>query len=81
MVVYLPVLIEHAALIMATINEMRKTDWRDQLNPIEVIFVVAADGCATTLLFLFWPTANIIVAAAAAAADNAFSRNHSHAVM
>lgn len=62
--VYLPVLMEHAALIMATINEMRKS-WRDQLNRIEVIFVVdATDGCAATaaaLLFL-WPTVSIVAA-------------------
>lgn len=62
--VYLPVLIEHAALIMATAHEMRKSR-RDQLNPIEVISVVASDGCAaaaTALLFL-WPTANIVLVA------------------
>lgn len=62
--VYLPVLIEHAALIMATAHEMRKSR-RDQLNPIEVISVVASDGCAAAaaaLLFL-WPTANIVLVA------------------
>lgn len=61
---YLPVLIEHAALIMATAHEMRKSR-RDQLNPIEVISVVASDGCAAAaadLLFL-WPTANIVLVA------------------
>lgn len=58
---YLPVLMEHAALIMATITEMRKNR-RDQLNPIEVIFVVAT---AAALLFLRSspPTATACIAA------------------
>lgn len=49
---------------MATAHEMRKSR-RDQLNPIEVISVVASDGCAAAaaaLLFL-WPTANIVLVA------------------
>lgn len=52
---------EHAALIMATITEMRKNR-RDQLNPIEVIFVVAT---AAALLFLRSspPTATACIAA------------------
>lgn len=52
-VYYLPVLMEHAAMIMA---EMRKKHRRDQLNPNEVIFVVdaaaAASAAAAVLLFL-----------------------------
>lgn len=52
---------EHAAMIMAAANEMRKKHRRDQLNPNEVIFVAAAadvnDAPAAALLFLFWASA------------------------